>query len=83
MIGAISHTLQVTSRWFGCASDVGFPDITNDTWARYDTIYINPFDSCCYLKEMSSWEARIRAIKQVSQLIPSQASSEHFGRIVG
>ena len=25
---------------------------------------INPFDSCCYLKEMSSWQARIRAIKQ-------------------
>jgi hypothetical protein len=43
---------------------IGFPNITNDTWARYDTIYINPFDSCCYLKEMGSWQARIRAIKQ-------------------
>ena len=43
---------------------IGFPAITNDTWARYDTIYINPFDSCCYLKEMGSWQARIRAIKK-------------------
>ena len=79
MIAAASHTLQVTFHCFDCASDVGFPDITNETWARYDTIYINPFDSCCYLKEMSSWEARIRAIKQVSQLIPSQASQDHLG----
>jgi len=43
---------------------IGFPGMTNDTWARYDTIFINPFDSCCYLKEMGSWQAHIRAIKK-------------------
>ena len=26
-------------------------------------IFINPFDSCCYRKEMGSWQARIKAIR--------------------
>ena len=26
--------------------------------------YLNPFDSCCWGKEMDTWTARVRAIKQ-------------------
>ena len=29
-------------------------------WSRY----LNPFDSCCWLKEMESWVPRIKAIKE-------------------
>eukprot|EP01043_Picozoa_sp_COSAG02_P028386 COSAG02_NODE_1718_length_11207_cov_2.888999_6_plen_422_part_00 len=41
----------------------GFPNITNDTWAEMDVLYLNPFDSCCWLKEMDDWVPRIKAIK--------------------
>ena len=26
-------------------------------------LYLNPFDSCCWLKEMDSWVPRIKAVK--------------------
>eukprot|EP01052_Picozoa_sp_SAG31_P018276 SAG31_NODE_1289_length_8983_cov_9.783543_5_plen_172_part_00 len=42
---------------------VGFPNVTNATWADYDVHYLNPFDSCCWLREMDSWVPRIKAIK--------------------
>ena len=41
----------------------GFPNMSNATWAAYDVHYLNPFDSCCWLKEMDSWVPRIKAIK--------------------
>ena len=41
----------------------GYPNMTNATWADYDVQYLNPFDSCCWLKEMDSWVPRIKAIK--------------------
>eukprot|EP00035_Acanthoeca_spectabilis_P038565 m.54290 g.54290 ORF g.54290 m.54290 type:complete len:911 (+) comp9189_c0_seq1:3497-6229(+) len=42
---------------------VGFPNITNASWGHADVLYINPFDSCCYQKQMSSWAPLIKAIK--------------------
>ena len=41
----------------------GFPHITNATWAEQDVLYLNPFDSCCWLKQMNDWVPRIKAIK--------------------
>ena len=43
---------------------LGFPNMTNASWGRYDVQYINPFDSCCWKKEMDSWIPMIRAIKK-------------------
>ena len=43
---------------------LGFPNMTNASWGRYDVQYINPFDSCCWKKEMDSWTPMIRAIKK-------------------
>ena len=31
---------------------VGFPNMSNGTWGDYDVHYLNPFDSCCWLKEI-------------------------------
>jgi len=31
---------------------VGFPNMSNATWGDYDVHYLNPFDSCCWLKEI-------------------------------
>ena len=42
----------------------GFPSMTNDTWADYDVLYLNPFDSCCWKQQMQDWVPRIQAIKQ-------------------
>ena len=38
--------------------------MTNASWARYAVHYLNPFDSCCWKKEMDSWTPMIRAIKR-------------------
>jgi hypothetical protein len=43
---------------------LGFPNMTNASWGRYDVQYLNPFDSCCWEKEMGDWTPMIRAIKQ-------------------
>ena len=44
----------------------GYSGVTNATWARYDTLYLNPFDSCCWLSEIDSWTPRVAAIKQAN-----------------
>lgn len=41
-------------------------NVTNSSWGDYDVLYINPFDSCCWKKEMDSWLNLIRAIKQAN-----------------
>jgi hypothetical protein len=43
---------------------LGFPNMTNESWARYDVQYLNPFDSCCWKQEMDSWTPVVRAIKR-------------------
>jgi hypothetical protein len=42
---------------------LGYPNVTNASWGNYDVLYINPFDSCCWNKEMNSWAPMIKAIK--------------------
>lgn len=44
----------------------GFHNITNTTWAEYDVLYLNPFDSCCWVKQMNNWAPRIKAIKEAN-----------------
>ena len=43
---------------------LGFPNMTNSSWGRYDVLYLNPFDSCCWKQEMDSWTPMVRAIKE-------------------
>eukprot|EP00040_Diaphanoeca_grandis_P002930 m.23137 g.23137 ORF g.23137 m.23137 type:complete len:798 (-) comp14084_c0_seq1:81-2474(-) len=45
---------------------LGYPNMTNATWGRYDTLYLNPFDSCCWKQQMNDWVPVIRAIKEVN-----------------
>jgi hypothetical protein len=42
------------------------PNITNASWGGYDTLYLNPFDSCCWRSEKDSWIPVISAIKKES-----------------
>lgn len=40
--------------------------MTMADWGRYDVQYINPFDSCCWAKEMGAWTPLVKSIKQAN-----------------
>ena len=42
---------------------MGFPNVTNASWGRYDTLYLNPFDSCCWDREMDDWTTLTKVTK--------------------
>ena len=45
---------------------VGIPNVTNSSWGLYDTLYLNPFDSCCWASEKADWRTLVQAIKQAN-----------------